>query len=603
MTIHSRLTIQPQLLNAKFEGYKLETFPEDKQLIRSTLPFGRLQVTRQGQLHSSRLGFRELQARVRFNHLTMAAPYSDAKATCYFVDSDYNVIAVTFNADTRSTAFDKVIELSKPMEAIPNYTQPSDTTPLQTEYPSIVSLDHELILAANGYGHIDLVQLARTQGACSGTVVASYAYPGLGNEGVSPVPCVLLAARRIASNKIVLVAYSQTPTKKSGFNIATVELVFTLAGKNVDQHDALTIRHIQQGSEVPVYCDLTPDGQTTVLTREEPLTCVLPEVTDKDTDPIGTFPSSADPLPATPAPAPPPPYQWTQEGADFTLQFQLPAGTPKSAVRCQLTKDHLTLFAHALDQELVYPFRKWWSSIKSDESTWFLEPSGMLSLCLVKQDEHTRWPHVFDIDDNVLETLDKEQLERISKQLDRLAEASDMAMHPAATDMDEDIDEDGTPMQVDLIDANGHCTHAIQSGQQWLGRAFDLQRFPCLTSDNSNGELLASITTKVDVDGPVYGWHGDHLNHIATFHALGYIQASKRDQRFTFHDPGLQFAVIVESSRNAYVYYHHPDLRLHEQQTLIDVTAGHDSDILGVQLILDRVLMFLTESHVVVAFL
>ncbi|KAI8063169.1 hypothetical protein BC940DRAFT_307738 [Gongronella butleri] len=588
MTTRTRLTIDQQHIHAKFEGYKLAPFDEASCLVRADLPSGGLQVRRQGQMHHSRLGFRQLQARVRFNHLAVAPPLDSTHGTGFFVDEQYAVIAATFDKASRTITYDAVVELTRPMDAVPNFTRPSDDVPLEPEYPSVVSIGKDLLVAANGVGHIELVGLELQDGRWAGTILDTYSYNGTGKEGIEPVPCTLLAARRVHT-KIVLVVCSQEPTKATRFNIATLELSLPEA---LNHTATLTIRHIQQGTEVPVYCDLTADGQCTILGSEGPFVTLKDDGSEVEKEEETVHPHKAT-------------YQWTQEGEDVTVQYQLPPGTPISAISCQFTNEHLVLLVRAEGVDLSFPYRKWWTNIKADQSTWTLETkSGVLTLFLVKHDVHTRWPHVFDKDDGVLETLSAEQLANISQSLDKFTSdvattastTGQLTTYPAATDMDEDIDEFGQPIHFDIIDIHGKRTHVITSGQEWLGRAFDLQR---LGASN----VLPSVVCKMDVDGLVYTWRDQNLAHTASLHAFGYIQASKRDRRFVFHDPGLQFAVIVESSRNAYVYHHHDDKRLHETQTLIDVTQGNDTDILGVQLINERVLMILTESHIVVALL
>lgn len=42
--------------------------------------------------------------------------------------------------------------------------------------------------------------------------------------------------------------------------------------------------------------------------------------------------------------------------------------------------------------------------------------------------------------------------------------------------------------------------------------------------------------------------------HIATFNALGYVQASKRERKFTLCSPNLKYAVISDSTRHVFVY-------------------------------------------------
>lgn len=484
---------------------------------------------------------------------------------------------------------------------IPNYTQPDQTVPLCPEYPSLITLGPELVLAANGVGDIELLGVEQIdRGRMAGTVLSHVQFEGEGKEGISPVPCVLLAARRI-NTKIVMVVSSRAASKKTVFNITTMEMdVPRSTTATMDPPSKLTIRHIQQGPEVPVYCGITADGDRCIYGSESRYTTIYPCL-EKDSD--------DDPMEVTPAAVPATHYQWTQDGSDVTIQFKLPAGTPSSAISCQFTRDHLMLIVRAQEAEFSFPYRKWWTTINVDESTWTIEPSGLLSLFLVKQDERSRWPHIFEQDDGVLETVDKAKLQEIATQLERFTSdpATDtgplMATHPAATDMDEDVDERGHPLVLEIFDANGNRTQEITSGgQEWLSNSF--QSPSTHHQHHYQGALPPSFVCKSDVDGLVYTWSTTEqqplvLNHTATFDAFAFVQASKRDSRFVRHDPHLNFITIIESSRNCYIYYHHEDKRLVEKQTLIDLTQGHDVDILGVQLILDGVLMVLTESEII----
>lgn len=96
-SVKDRLKVNSAHINANFEGYKLQPFPEKDSLFRQALPSGHLDVAREGQQHNNRLGFRELQARVRFNHLTFGCPLNEHTGLAYFVDEDYAINAVTFD--------------------------------------------------------------------------------------------------------------------------------------------------------------------------------------------------------------------------------------------------------------------------------------------------------------------------------------------------------------------------------------------------------------------------------------------------------------------------------------------------------------------------
>ena len=44
------------------------------------------------------------------------------------------------------------------------------------------------------------------------------------------------------------------------------------------------------------------------------------------------------------------------------------------------------------------------------------------------------------------------------------------------------------------------------------------------------------------------------LNHVDTFDALGYVQASKSQRRYTCSAPNRTYVAIVDRSRHVYVY-------------------------------------------------
>ncbi|MED6236658.1 NudC domain-containing protein 1 [Ataeniobius toweri] len=47
---------------------------------------------------------------------------------------------------------------------------------------------------------------------------------------------------------------------------------------------------------------------------------------------------------------------------------------------------------------------------------------------------------------------------------------------------------------------------------------------------------------------------GDMWEHIATFNALGYVQASKRDKKFATCAPDFSYATLCECLRRAFIY-------------------------------------------------
>lgn len=505
-----------------------------------------------------------------------------------------------------------ITELIKPLGPLPGFTEPDSTVPLQPQIPSAVAVSRELVVVSNGVGDIELVGIEEKNGKILGASLGSACYLGEGNEGISPVPCMLLTARR-AKQKIILVVYSHTASKTTEFNIATLQLDIPTADteKLEDGSFVLLLKtlHIQKGPEVPVYCAITPSGQRCIFASEVKynrvrLSATTNEEEEEESEPMDIV-KEAKPAPPT--------YQWSQEGADITLLFQLPQGTTKSNINCKFVKDHLILLVQSGDAILVsYPYRKLWSTVKPDECVWTYDAkTGLLSLFMTKMDAYTRWPQLFDHDDGVLETISPAQLQDIQLRMEKFTAtptaaeeqtSKDMvlkpAQHPAATDMDEDIDEAGQPVIFSVYDMDGNEVDEFSSGgYSWICKSYD-----------SVSQPLPSICLQMDVDGLVFKVEEDatdhtvKINHDATFDAFAFVQASKRDGRFVLFDPHhYHFTSIIESGRNAYIYFHHDDKRTVEMQTLVDLTLGHHHvDVIGAQLILQDQLMILTESQIIV---
>lgn len=441
---------------------------------------------------------------------------------------------------------------------------------------------------SDGSGSIQVLQQdVGAKDTVSTSVLASLSYEGDGTEGISPVPCTLLAGR-LVGDAIVLVMYSNVASTSTKFNICTMELTL--------QPPALKLLYMQRGNQVPAYVSIDDDyaifgseTQYEVVKRADEDVNMLTEEEEKAVD------KEARNIALHKAP----PYSWTQDQTDITMQFVLPAGTPKAAISCAFTNQHINLIIRAQDVDISYPYRKLWGTVRADECTWTLEPNtGLFTIFLAKQDEYTRWPYIFDADDGVLETLDKSRLAEIAERLEKFTSANEETgkgpvvqthQHTVGADIDEDIDQDGQPIRFVVLNKKGELTEQISSGgSEWLCNSFGSS---------------PSVCVKSDVDGQVYAFERKGIiiepKHVATFDAFAFVQASKRDSRYVRFDPDYQFAIIVESNRNAYIYYRHGDKRPVEKQTLVDLTLGRDVDILGVQLVLDRVVMILTEVEII----
>ncbi|KAG1466878.1 hypothetical protein G6F46_000520 [Rhizopus delemar] len=593
--MNTRLAHDATKINPKFEGYKLQPCIDITNISRTDLSEGGIQLDSISIKDHHRLGFRDLQARIRQSHLFYGYPLDENRSSSFIIDKEYQVHMVLYDKSTKTSQFHFISQLIKPLGSVPSFTEPDSRVPIESQSSSIVAISHELILASNGVGDIELIGIEEKDGKILGASLGSVCYMGKGDEGIQPVPCYLLTARRV-KGKIILVVYSRAASKNTEFNIATLEIEIPTehTPKHVEDGSFelyLKTLHIQIGPEVPVYCAITPSGERCILGSETKYNRVHPKieaVEEEETPMEVDSQDEKEPL-----------YKWSQEGQDITVWIQLPPNTPKSSINCKFIHDHLSLIVQ--DTPITFPFRKLWSTVRVDECVWTLDANrGLLTLFMSKVDENTRWPQLFDKDDGVLETLSAIELSEISQKLVKFtSEDSEQqylkaAQHPAATDMDEDIDEAGQPVVFSVYDTLGNEVEEFSSGAyRWISQSFDAFK------------SLPSICLQMDVDGIVYELsegkdHSIQIKHTATFDAFAFVKASKRDARYILHDPSLFFTCVIESTRNAYIYFHHDDKRLFETQTLVDLTLGDKVDVVGAQLVMKNTLMVLTEAHVIV---
>lgn len=109
-------------------------------------------------------------------------------------------------------------------------------------------------------------------------------------------------------------------------------------------------------------------------------------------------------------------------------------------------------------------------------------------------------------------------------------------------------------------------------------------------------DLHPYFAVRHDVDAVV--WQpigGTAWNHVTTFNALGYVQASKEDRKFTVSPPSLKFVAISDCKRHVFVYVQPPEgvkgnSAMEGVHTLSDRT-----DILGLRAS-DKGLVFILTS-------
>lgn len=93
VNMNTRFTADTDKLNLKFEGYKLRPFQEATNLFR--FPLAGIQVYE--PTNDQRLGFRDLQARIRHSNLVYGHPLDQHRGSSFCIDQEFNVHMIVYD--------------------------------------------------------------------------------------------------------------------------------------------------------------------------------------------------------------------------------------------------------------------------------------------------------------------------------------------------------------------------------------------------------------------------------------------------------------------------------------------------------------------------
>ncbi|KAL0962612.1 hypothetical protein UPYG_G00342610 [Umbra pygmaea] len=245
-------------------------------------------------------------------------------------------------------------------------------------------------------------------------------------------------------------------------------------------------------------------------------------------------------------------YFWQQTTEDITLSVRMPEGTTKDDVLFKLTIDTLSVGVKGssllLDGQLHAP-------VDPEASAWIIKDDKSMEVTLHKRSEGPMWPELLVGGDSRGEfLLSEEQKALLLKKLTYLSTEDTNAnteKEKPACNSQELEDCDGFPEDSsNLTRFDGDTlkpTHVVNLGSHQFLFTVDL-----------NPSEMPGICLRHDVDAllwqPRPDKPSDMWEHIATFHALGYVQASKRDKKFATCPPNFSYAALGECLRRVFIY-------------------------------------------------
>jgi hypothetical protein len=579
------------LLNAKFETYRL-SLPESLQVHRHSLPGAQPGRPIQPIQHE-RVGWNEVRAKARWNHLSFAAERHELA----WVDSEGEVWTAQLDEVYRHASSLRTRRLTlRHQDGNPlikhMFTLPAPVGSLSkpAEYPGLL-YSNQTWTISDGCGRLYVVT---PLGAVLSTAEL------LGEDG-GLLPFKLHAAHQGAA----LVSIAQGD-KHTTFELSLVRPPPTGSPTEPGKLEkAWTIK----GADLPAYVHWDAESVRWRLASSaayEPLSSSM-DVAEPSSAPHHAGLGVAPTVPPQDAPPTDAGYSWSQTSDAVTITVPLPPTVASKDIKVTFSPSHLSLMVGSVDYPRFshYPV---WAPIDASSSTWMFEaqPSPLLTIHLEKTDEGTRWPHLFNPSasyPDVPETLDQGALDDITSSLDKYVTDVDADVPPssdnmagkstlAGDEMDVDVDAPSASdrLQFTFVDPSGSCTDNFSSQSEiLLSTSLPL----------SDGSILL----KRDVDALLFRPLSEcRWAHDATYPALAFVLASKRSLRTTHHVDS-RLAIALESSGNAYLYW--PPERgskdKYAKSGVIKVVNDDSGSVLGVQRVGERIVILCERELVVFA--
>nr|XP_058899483.1 nudC domain-containing protein 1 isoform X3 [Kogia breviceps] len=307
---------------------------------------------------------------------------------------------------------------------------------------------------------------------------------------------LLKAEEHSIATLLLRIEKEELDMKGSGFYVSLEWVTINKKNKDKKKYE-ITKRNILRGKSVPHYAAIEPDGNGLMIVSYKSFTFVqvgqnLEESKDED---------MSEKIKETL-------YYWQQTEDDLTVTISLPEDCTKEDIQIQFLPDHVNVVLKGqrfLEGNL-------YSSIDHESSTWIIKENNSLEISLIKKNEGLTWPELVVGDKQGEFIRDSAQCAAIAERL----------MHLTSDE---------------LVN--------LGSNQYLFSVIVDPKEMPC-------------FCLRHDVDALLWQPHSsnqdDMWEHIATFNALGYVQASKRDKKFFACAPNYSYAALCECLRRVFIY-------------------------------------------------
>lgn len=511
------LRVKRPLLDPRFEGYKLSLEP---------LPCYQLELdaaVAEVKLRDDQYTLEHLHAFGMYNYLHCDSWYRDS---VYYIDNLGRIMNLKVMLDTA---------LGKPREV---FRLPTDLTACDNRLcASIHFTSSTWVTLSDGTGRLYLIGTGERSNSASEKWEIMF-NEELGNPFIIIHSISLLRAEEHSIAVLLLLIEKELNMKGSGFYVSLEWVTISKKNKDNTKYEIIK-RHVLRGKSVPHYAAIEPDGNGLMIVSYKAFTFVSVGQDTEENEDENMPEKVKEPL-----------YYWQQTEDDLTVTVWLPEDSTKEDIQVQFLPDHINIMLRGqrvLEGNL-------YSSVDHESSTWIIKENNSLEISLIKKNEGLTWPELIVGDKQGEFIRDAPQCAAIAERL----------MHLTSEELNPNPDKEKPPCNAQELEecdiffeeSSSLCrfdgntlktTHVVNLGsnQYLFSVIVDPKEMPC-------------FCLRHDVDALLWQPHSskqdDMWEHIATFNALGYVQASKRDKKFFACSPNYSYAALCECLRRVFIY-------------------------------------------------
>ncbi|XP_010004779.1 PREDICTED: nudC domain-containing protein 1 [Chaetura pelagica] len=474
-----------------------------------------------------------------YNYLHLDSWYQD---NVYYVDQFGRVMNVSVTLDTA---------LQKPREV---FRLPTDLTAYDNRLCASVHFSSSTwVTLSDGTGRLYLIKSGKRGNG------ASEKWEIVFNEELGNPFIIVHSISFVKSNKrsvavlLLRVEKDELDTKGSGFHVTLEWVTIAEISKEGDHRYEIFKRRVLQGKSIPHYAAIEPSGNGVMIVSYKPFKFVQDEddkleednkVEENDkleeNDDAKATNEKKDPL-----------YYWQQTEDDVTVTVSIPQDITKDDIKVRFSPDKISV---VLKDQPPLMEGELYSSVDHESCTWIIRENKSLEISLIKKNEGPRWPELIVGDTRGEFIMDSSQFSEITESL----------MHLTSEVLNPDPEKKNAPCNAQELE---ECDAFLEDNASLCRFDGDTLKVTHIINLGSNQYLFSVVVDprempcfclRHDVDALLWQPHSDQpenmWEHIATFNALGYVQASKQDKKFMACAPDYSYAALCECLRRVFIY-------------------------------------------------